>query len=197
MYQQYQSKKPQNKRNNAAILESLRDIGGGVGKTITKDVAGKVAQDAFASLFGSMPKSQEFGRNQRVEFPHPEHIQSGKKAPEFNRGAMLHADELHIKQELEAVRAELKALSATIKQFSLEVDKAIRDEPIEPGIYHVNFYQRLKSLLMLLREQIDDSRTWLMVSKGKKQKKQYWGLYKKHGTKFGLSSERTMATQTG
>mgnify|MGYP001560895613 FL=1 len=95
------------------------------------------------------------------------------------------------------MRTELKALSATIKQFTHEVDRAIRDEPIEPGIYHVNFYQRLRSLLLLLREQIDDSRTWLMVSKGKKQKKQYWGLYKKHGTKFGLSSERTMATQTG
>jgi hypothetical protein len=197
MFQQYQPKKPQNKRNNATILESLRDIGGGVGKTITKDVAGKVAQDAFASLFGSMPKNQEFGRNQRIEFPQPEHVQSGKKAPEFNRGAIIHADQLHIKQELESVRAELKSLSQTIKQFTQEVDKAIREEPIEPGIYHVNFYQRLRSLLFLLREQIDDSRTWLMVSKGKKQKKQYWGLYKKHGTKFGLSSERTMATQTG
>ncbi|MBI5613557.1 hypothetical protein HY947_01405 [Candidatus Gottesmanbacteria bacterium] len=197
MFQQYQTKKPQNKRNNATILESLRDIGGGVGKTITKDIAGKVAQDAFASLFGSMPKSGEFGNKRQVEFPHAERPFGSQKTPEFNRGAMIHADQLRIKQELDAVRGELKALSATIKQFSLEVDKAIRDEPIEPGIYHVNFYQRLRSLLMLLREQIDDSRTWLMISSGRKKKKQYWGLYKKHGTKFGLSSERTMATQTG
>lgn len=198
MFQQYQIKKPQNKRNNAAILESLRDIGGGVGKTITKDVAGKVAQDAFASLFGAMPKSGEFGKNRQVEFPHDERpFSSGKKAPEFDKRAMLNADQLHIKQELEAVRTELKALSQAIKQFSAEVDKAIHDEPIEPGIYHVNFYQRLRSLLLLLREQIDDSRSWLMVSSGRKKKKQYWGLYKKHGTKFGLSSERTMATQTG
>lgn len=198
MFQPYQTKKPQNKRSNATVLESLRDIGSGVGKTITKDVAGKVAADAFSSLFGSMPKSGEFGKNRQVEFPHEERaFASNKKAPEFDRRAMLNADQLHVKQELEAVRTELKALSQTIKQFSLEVNKAIHDEPIEPGIYHINFYQRLRSLLLLLKEQIDDSRTWLMVSTGRKKKKQYWGLYKKHGTKFGLSSERTMATQTG
>jgi hypothetical protein len=198
MVQPYQNKKSQNKHNNATVLESLRDIGGGVGKTIAKDVAGKVAQDAFSSLFGSIPRSGEFDKQRRVEFPHEQHaFSSNNKAPELNHRAMLNADQTHVKQKLEAVRAELKALSRSIKQFSVEVDKAIQDEPVEPGIYHVNFYQRLRSLLMLLREQIDDSRSWLMVSAGRKKKKQYWGLYKKHGTKFGLSSERTMATQTG
>ena len=69
---------------------------------------------------------------------------------------------------------------------------------MDPGIYHVNFFERLRSILKVLREQIDDSRTWLALSAQRKQKKLgYWGMFKKHGTSFGLSNERSIATSAG
>jgi hypothetical protein len=71
------------------------------------------------------------------------------------------------------------------------------ETPVDPGIYHVTFLERLRSFIQLLREQVDDSRTWLTVSSKRQKKMAFWGLYKKHGTQFGLSSERTVSTQAG
>ena len=119
------------------------------------------------------------------------------RRPEINRQPLIEREQLHVREQLAAIRAELKALSETIKNFNQDVQKAINEIPARPGIYHLNFMERLRSVLKILREQIEDSRTWLSLSTGRKKKKQYWGLYKKHGTQFGLSSERTLATQAG
>ncbi|OGG30239.1 hypothetical protein A2973_01055 [Candidatus Gottesmanbacteria bacterium RIFCSPLOWO2_01_FULL_49_10] len=102
-----------------------------------------------------------------------------------------------IKQKLEAVRLELRSLSTTIKKFHQEVIQAVEEIPVHPGIYHLNFLDRLQGIIRILRQQVEDGSNWLSLWTGRKQKKQYWGMYKKHGTKFGLSSERTLATQAG
>jgi len=49
-----------------------------------------------------------------------------------------------------------------------------------------------------LRQKVEEGRTWLAAFSQRKIKKMgYWKMYKKHGTTFGLSHERTVATQTG
>ncbi|MBI2404880.1 hypothetical protein HYV22_01725 [Candidatus Gottesmanbacteria bacterium] len=185
---------------NDSILEALRSVGGGVTQAVGKDVMGKGTSDVLAALLGQTPKtSGELQENQAINFRKPEH----KAAPapirreEAPRQSLSDLDTMKVKGELAAVRQELKALSDSIKAFHQEVQKAVSDVPVNPGVYHVNFLERLRSILKILREQIEDSRTWLTLSTNRKQKKMYWGLYKKHGTKFGLSSERTLATQAG
>ena len=42
---------------NNSILESLRDLGSGVGKSVAKDVVGTVASDALTSLFGQIGRA--------------------------------------------------------------------------------------------------------------------------------------------
>jgi hypothetical protein len=69
--------------------------------------------------------------------------------------------------------------------------------PVSPGIYHVNFFERLRSIIQLLRQQVEDSRTWLLMVTTKRTQKDYWCMYSKHGTTFGLSSERIIATAIG
>jgi hypothetical protein len=44
---------------------------------------------------------------------------------------------------------------------------------------------------------VEDSGAWLSAMSGKKGKKTYWSEFKKHGTSFGMSNERSVATQTG
>jgi hypothetical protein len=82
-------------------------------------------------------------------------------------------------------------------QLNTEVKKAITDVPVDAGVYHINFFERLRSMSVLLRQSVDDSRSWLSLSTSRKKQKGYWGKYKKHGTQFGLSADRTPATQTG
>lgn len=192
-------KKKQPTYTNDSILESLRTIGSGVGKTVTRDVVGRVGSDAVSSLLGSLPKSGELKANESVSLK-PEITYAPKsfiRRPEINLQPLKDQDQTLVKQKLDAVRLELKALSSAIKSLNQDVQKSIDQIPVQPGVYHLNFMERLRSILKILREQIEDSRSWLMLSTGRKKKKQFWGLYKKHGTQFGLSSERTLATQAG
>ncbi len=192
----YQKKKLQGYANDS-ILEALRDLGSGVGKTITKDVVGKVGTDALSSLFSTIPKSGELKPNQPIELNRHEVQPTAFTRPEINHIKTAPLTETNLKQQIEAVRAELKALSISIKNLNLDVEKSIADTPLEVGVYHLTFLSRLRSILIILHQQIEDSRAWLALSTTRKKQKAYWGLYKKHGTKFGLSSERTMATQAG
>ena len=101
------------------------------------------------------------------------------------------------RQQLEAVRQELKALSQSLKNLSKDVQAAIETSPVSPGIYHINYYDQLRIFIHVLRLQIEDSRVWLQMSVGRKKKLGYWGMFKKHGTTFGLSNERSLATAAG
>lgn len=198
-FQQAQPKKRQTTYTNDSIIESLRSLGGGVGKAVTRDVVGKVGSGALASLFGNPPKRGEMRANESIDFPQytRETLRPRPIRPEFDRTQLVRLDETHVREQLEAVRAELKVLAVSVKNFNQDVQKAINEVSVHPGIYHLNFMERLRSILKILREQIEDSRSWLALSTNRKKKRQYWGMYKKHGTQFGLSSERTLATQAG
>lgn len=184
-------------RTNDSIIESLRTLGSGVGKTVVKDVAGKVASDALSSLFGALPKQGELKPNQPIDVRAERGPMPAFRRSEVNRPPVVRLEEVNLKHQIEAVRQELKALAASLKTLNLEVQKAVAEIPVAPGVYHLNFFEHLRSILRVLREQIDDSRTWLALHTARKQKKNYWGMFKKHGTSFGLSSERTLATQAG
>jgi hypothetical protein len=184
--------------NNDSILEAIRDLGGGVGRTVAKDVAGKVATDALASLFGAPITHGELKQNESIDFPVERQPQPAMQRAETRpaQKVIFHED-AQIKQQLEAVRMELVALSKSMQMLNTEIQKAVAEVPVTPGIYHVTFYEKLRTMLKMLREQIDDSRSWLTMHQTRKQKKGYWGMFKKHGTTFGLSNERSLATQAG
>jgi len=197
-FQTNQPKKTQ-PRANDSILESLRSLGSGVGKTVAKDVTGKIASDALSSLFGTPVKQQgELRPNSPVDMRPERAPFPGFRRPEVRpREPYVAQVEPHLKEQIESIRMELKALAASIKTLNSEIQRTIMEVPVDPGIYHKNFFDRLRSTLQLLREQIDDSASWASLYNGRKQKKGYWNSYKKHGTSFGLSNERTMATQAG
>lgn len=192
--------KKQNAIPNNSVLESLRDLGSGVGNALTKDVMGGMATDALASLFGQ-PTGGDFKRPQQpsVEaFPERSPFRPQMRRPEVYRPMINdQREEAGMKQKLDVVRMELKALASSIKNLNSQIERAIDDIPAHPGIYHVNFLERLRGIIRTLRENIEDSGSWLALWSGRKQKKKYWGMYKKHGTTFGLSSERNVSTQAG
>lgn len=189
-------KKPINVVNDN-ILESLRGLGSNVAKS-SVDVAGKIGNDVLASLFGSLPKSGELKADQPVEFTRERVVQPQMaRRPDVLRPPVVTMTEVNLKQQIDAVRAELKSIADSLKNLHMDVQKAISETPVQPGVYHINFFARLRSFLKLLREQIDDSRTWLTISSNRKKKMGYWGMLKKHGTSFGLSNERSIATAAG
>ena len=193
---QQNQKKSVTNFTNDNILESLRGVGGNVVKT-SADTATKISSDVLTSLFGALPKSGELKANEPIDIrTEQEAVPVVARRPDI-LSPRTDIAELNLKQQIEAVRMELKGLAESLKNLHTEVEKTINEVPVEPGIYHVNFFARLRSFLKILREQIDDSRSWMAVSNTRKKKMGYWGMFKKHGTTFGLSSERSIATQAG
>lgn len=180
------------------VLESIRGIGSSVGNTIVKDVIAGAGNDVLQSVFGGIPQSGELKQNQAIEFS-----RAPEKTPTLNPRNMEsyrpvpRSDEAEIKQKIEGIRRELTALSQSIKNLRQEISKTVMDIPADPGIYHLNFFDHLRIYLQAMKEQVDESRTWLMISNNRKAKKGYWGQFKKHGTSFGMSNERAVATSAG
>lgn len=187
---------------NDNVLEQLRGVGSDVTAN-TVDVAAKVGENIFAALLGNAPiTSGEMRPNQTIELtaqtqevakPEPQSEVPKMEVPQASTDAVME----QTRQQLEAVRQELKALSQSLKNLSKEVQSAIETTPVDPGIYHINYYDQLRIFIRVLRQQIEDSRAWFSMSAGRKKKMGYWGMYKKHGTTFGLSNERSLATAAG
>jgi len=103
-----------------------------------------------------------------------------------------------ISKKIQEIIVELKRLTVSSKELQIEFKEvAIEQRVVNPGKYHASFFEWVLSAIKLARMKVEDSGAWLSVSKSKKAKREYWTMFKKHGTTFGLSNERVVATQTG
>jgi len=198
---QLASKKKQNHYKNDNVLEALGSVPTSVGKNTVSEFS-KIGGDIVASLIGGMPASGELRPNQPIEFgdtkpERQEVVQPARVEAHTQPRPNMDAIEAETKRQLDAIRAELKALIVSLKNLHNEVATAVNQEVVNPGVYHLNFYEQLRTFIKVLREQVEDSRTWLASFSTRKKKMGYWGMYKKHGTTFGLSNERSLATAAG
>lgn len=195
---QSSQKKKQIHYKNDNVLEALGSVPAGVGKAAVSEVT-RIGGDIFTSLLGSAQKSGELQPNQAIEFGDQPKEQVVIQPIQHEVIPRPDADkiEMETRQQLEAIRQELKALIASLKNLHQEVQTAVSQEVVNPGVYHINFFEQLKTFIKVLRQQIEDSRVWLSAFTTRKKKLGYWGMFKKHGTTFGLSNERSLATAAG
>ena len=120
------------KYQNDSILESLRSLGGGVGKTIAKDVTGKVASDALSSLFGTPTKKQgELSPNKPLNFQKERSPFPGFKRPEMKPYIpYVKPEEPHLKEQILAIQSELKALASSLKNLNTDIQKTVTEVPV-------------------------------------------------------------------
>jgi hypothetical protein len=100
--------------------------------------------------------------------------------------------------KVKAIQQELKTLAASVKNLDKEVDKAVEQMPVHPGVYHLNFLEKLKQAIVLLRKRVEEASSWLELFNRKQAKKRgYWPQAQKLGTQFSQSGERYVATSVG
>ena len=100
--------------------------------------------------------------------------------------------------QIKAIQEELKGLAGSVKNLDKEIDRAIDQIPVKPGVYHVNFLEKIKQAIILLKKRVEDASTWLEAFNQKSAKRHaYWSQFKKSGTQFSQSSERYVATSVG
>src|SRR3989344_5574071 len=100
---------------------------------------------------------------------------------------------------VQQLKHQVTLLEKSEKTLTKEIAKIkVEQLPAKTGIYYLRFLEWMIMLVRQLRQRVEDGRAWLSTFQ-KRQKKRlgYWKMYKKHGTTFGLSHERTLATQTG
>lgn len=192
------------------FLEAFKSIGGSLSGSVKEDVLRGTAQSAADQVFNRrapLAKSGTLTPDQKLDF---EKIidQEKRETREVIRGfyersrreekLVFSRKEEAIKIQIKALREEIKQLIKTTDGVTQEVEKVALEEVVTPGTYHLNFFEKIRSLLSLARKRIEESRTWLSLWKSRaKRRNYYWAQVRKSGTKYMLSQERYMSTQMG
>lgn len=184
-------------------IETMRDLASNVASDAAS-IPSDLAENAFQQIFGTgqTSASGDLNANQDLEFKQLEKrnetLTYQKQRESVEQNVFSYQETVAIKKELEELLRELKLLAKSTQSLTQEVGMAAMEEmPVNPGKYHLNFIEWLIKMVKSLRESVQDSQTWLSVFTSKKKQKGYWQMFKKHGTSFGLSNERVVATQTG
>ena len=208
----------QNKKSSQANvkfpnpLEALKDIGSSTAKQM-RDEAGKIPSDFMDQLLGIRPSGKNFSGEimpgEPVEFSE---VMSGryeetmklKKQVAFERRLMQEEEARiekkgnELRMQLSAIREEILVLAKSTENLAEETQTAAMQAPIEPGIYHVIFFEKLLEFIKSFRKKIEEAGVWLNAVNKRAAKKNKWGTnYKKSGAKYLLSSEHYLQRSAG
>lgn len=203
-------KQKQQKKQTASQnqIEALKDLGLSTASSLVNDL-GKGTMTAMWEQFLSSDKSEKSGDLSEGEELSLRDIEEQPKLdiePGIDyRREIIHASEKEISREYKELEVKIQEIVIELKQLmnvSQEIQVQFKDivaqpEIVNPGKYHVSFFEWVLHLIRAARLKVEDSSAWLAASQSKKAKKGYWAMFKKHGTTFGLSNERVVATQTG
>lgn len=179
------------------FLEALRNLGEETLGSLTHDVVGGVAETAINQLRG---KQTEEVDQLAQRAPEKQDYQFSQEFLDIRRQEQLiwSQEQEKTKLQIAAVLQEIKKLIAAAKNLTQEIEVAAQQVPVEPGSYHLSFFEKLKQTLILLRKKVENAATWLAAfNQRAKKRNYYWAQVRKSGTKFMLSQERYMATQAG
>lgn len=135
--------------------------------------------------------------------------QPSKETPPVQRSENIvfslshHSENKQVVEETQVLLRKLKeqitVLEKQERNLSSELTKVkVETLPPKTSLYYMRFLEWLLVTVKQLRIKVEEGRAWLETfSQRKKKKAGYWQKYKKHGTTFGLSHERSLATQTG
>lgn len=205
-------KKAQNSAKYQSVLESLKSIETNVKDSIKENAIG-IQKDAVNQIFGPDHSSGgnrsgtiEVGESIRIDeilSGERETVEKQKKQV-FVEKRLLQEEGVRVQEKTNELRLQLKVvmdevlvLSQSTQDLGEEVQIAAMQAPIEPGEYHITFFEKLLEFIISFRKKIDDASVWLQASNKRAQKKNYWSQYKKSGSKFLLSGEHYLTRSAG
>lgn len=202
------SKKPKTQTNQYVDqnpVEAIRNVGSGATQSFASDFWEQMFGETNPPAGGEKKQttSGELAEGQELD------LESHSVEPGINyRREILHGDDRIVaseshaqKQRIEMIIVELKRLASSSKELEIQFKDVVVEQRItKPGKYHQGFFEWMLIIVRSARMRVEDAGAWLSAMHGKKNKKHsqnYWQMFKKHGTTFGLSNERVVATQTG
>ncbi len=206
-----QNKKSKKPLTQANPLESLKDLGTGAAKSLKEDLIEKTPRDFMDQLFG--PKPQKYSGEILVgESLEIREIMTGEHEEKQRLRAQLtlersirlegqsHMDKKtnELKIQLKAIQEEVLILAQNTEGLAEETQIATMQAPIEPGLYHLVFFEKLLEFIKSFRKRIEEASVWLHSTNTRAAKKNVWGArYRKHGAKYLLSGEHYLSRSAG
>lgn len=193
------------------MLEALKDIGSGTSMSLKKDLLEGSSKDALDQIFGFRePKKYqaEMAPGESLEF---DEVFSGKfeenkklknqlaleRKLREEEVALIERESNKLKLQLHAIMQETLTLAQSTQDLAQEVEIAVIQAPANPGVYHLVFFERLLEFITSFRKKIEHASHWLSAVNKRADKKNYWSIYKKHGSKFLLSPDHYLQRSAG
>lgn len=188
-------------RNYDSFLEAFKDLGAGAVSEMV-DQGKKMFTDDVPASFGF---KGDLAPNESFSLSDLKSAENrGEKRAENRMGQELRQNilrqEQQVKMQIISIQEEIQKMAKSMGDFAKEIQVAAMQAPVNPGIYHQNFFASLRTFISNMRLRIQESRNWLATSNARASKKGkgvYWTQAQKSGTKYTLSSERYMVTSTG
>jgi hypothetical protein len=183
------NKKHQSRQGN--IIETFKDVG----QTTSRDFV--------SQLFGAQPRRRYSGEILPQEQVTMDEVISGEQEKkrdlqiQLSLERTLRAEEEALKDKkikelqltIHALMQELASTSTATTQLSTELQVAAIQAPVNPGIYHVFFIEKLIEYIHGYNKRIENSVVWLQALNKRAAKKGFWSQYKMHGGRRLLSAE--------
>ncbi len=206
-----QNQKSQKTIKRSSVLENLKDVGGNTGKVLKKDLVQGVSEKFINQLLGRKPEKKYSGDITPGESLEFEDVFSGRREQTMKLKKQLFLEKKlreeektrserkgnELRMQLQAIIEEVAALAQNTQELAEEVQIATMQATIEPGVYHLIFFEKLLEFIKSFRKNIGQAKVWLHSSNKRAQKKNYWASYKKHGGKFLLAADHYVSRSAG
>jgi hypothetical protein len=182
------------------VVESLKDLGTGVSNDFFTELLG--LQRPQKKVSGEISMGESLDMSEALSGKSEE---NNKLRAQISLERNLAADEKRISEEkigqlrvhLQALTSEIGKLLTTTQGLATETQVAAMEAPVEPGVYHIIFFEKIIKFLQSFRKKIEESRIWLQTSNKRAQKKNYWSMYKKKGSSFLLAPDHYLQRSAG
>lgn len=187
------------------FVEAIRDIGSNSFDSFKNDLLTETPKDFIRQLLGiEKPPTRASGEihlGQSIEIDKV--LESEKEENKILQAQLTHERNLRqnmeqyaarhtqeLKLQLKAVHKEVEELAKSTVELAENVKIATMQAPVEAGVYHIVFFEKLLSFIKNFRKKINQANLWLQSSNKKAAKKRsFWGQVSKSGAKRLLSSE--------
>lgn len=192
-------------------LETLKDISKSAATQMRQEV-NQMPNEIIDQLFG--PRSQknfsgelipgeaiEFkdvlsGKQERIEFQRKQITLERRLLQEERSRTEKKSNDLKI--QLKVLQEELIVLADKTEGLAEETQIASMQATVEPGVYHIIFFEKLLSFVGSFRKKVEEASVWLHATNKRASKQNAWGAnYKKHGAKYLLSGEHYVSRSAG